>query len=119
MSLLLVGWGRAVARRRLSTMTGPAATRSGLARWTPCRLQVGHAFGGLVVAATLDVDLGRGGFDLRELVGREFDVGGADVFFQSVQLARAGDRDDPGLLVQQPREGDLAGGGAPCVGRCS
>jgi hypothetical protein len=41
--------------------------------------------------------LGGGVLDLGEFVGREIDVSGADVLFQPVQLARAGDRDDPRL----------------------
>ena len=62
------------------------------------RLEVGHPFGGLAVAAALHFDLRGGVLDLGELVGRQLDVGSADVLPQAVQLAGAGDRDDPGLL---------------------
>jgi hypothetical protein len=61
-------------------------------------LEVGHPFGGLAVAAALHFDLRGGVLDLGELVGRQLDIGSADVLPQAVQLAGAGDRDDPGLL---------------------
>ena len=65
---------------------------------SPSGLKVGHPFPGLVVAASLHLDLGRCVLDLGEFVGRQLEVGGAQVLLQPVQLARAGDRDDPRLL---------------------
>ncbi len=38
---------------------------------------------------------------------RQYDIGGAEVFLQPVQLGRAGDRHDPRLLRQQPGQRDL------------
>ena len=48
--------------------------------------------------------------DLAQIVGRECEVGSAEVFFQAVQLGRAGDRHDPRLLREQPGERDLRRG---------
>src|SRR5882762_6805246 len=45
--------------------------------------------------------------DLAELLAREFDFCCAQVLFQAMHLPRAGDRDDPGLLREQPSERDL------------
>lgn len=53
-------------------------------------LQVGHAFCGFVVPAALDFDLRRDGLDLGKFVGSQFDVGGADVFFEPVWFPGAG-----------------------------
>ena len=61
-------------------------------------LEVGHPFPRLVIAASLYLDLGRSLLDLGEFVGRQFEVGGAQVLLQPVRLARARDRDDPRLL---------------------
>ena len=65
-----------------------------------CALRVPRAFGR---------DLRGGAVDLAEVVGRELDVGRGDVLLQAVQLRRAGDRDDPRLLGEQPGERDLRG----------
>ena len=64
-------------------------------------LKVGHPFPSLVVPPALHLDLGRGGLDLGELVGRQLHVGGADVLLQPAQLPGAGDRDDPALLGEK------------------
>src|SRR5260221_1350412 len=45
--------------------------------------------------------------DVAEVVGRQLDCGRPDVLLQAVRLRGAGDRDDPRLLGQQPRERDL------------
>jgi hypothetical protein len=60
----------------------------------------------------LDLDLRRRVFDLVEFVGREFDVGGAEILFEPVQFAGSRDRNDRGLLCEEPGQGDLAGCGA-------
>src|SRR5437763_1038851 len=52
-------------------------------------------------------DVGEGAADVAKIVGRQFDAGRPDVLFQAVQLRGAGDRNDPRLLGQQPRERDL------------
>lgn len=41
------------------------------------------------------------------MVGRKFDLGGCDVFFQAWQLGRARDRDHPGLLGRDPGKRNL------------
>ena len=43
----------------------------------------------------------------RRSSGGKFDCNGSDVLFQSMQLRRARDRNDPRLLGQQPGERDL------------
>ena len=45
----------------------------------------------------------------RDLVRSQGNVGRTGVFFQPLEPARAGDRDDPGLFAQHPRERDLGG----------
>src|SRR5947199_8000546 len=45
-------------------------------------------------------------FDLAQIVGRQLDFGGGEVLLQPVELRGAGDRDDPRLLREQPRERD-------------
>ena len=55
----------------------------------------------------MDGDLGRGLVDLAQVVGRELELRRAEVLLQAVRLGRAGDRDDPGLLGEEPGEGDL------------
>src|SRR6266496_5462673 len=47
------------------------------------------------------------GADLVEVFSHQVHIGGSDVFLQSVQLRGARNRNDPGLLRQQPRERDL------------
>src|SRR4249919_4058689 len=44
-------------------------------------------------------------------------VGGSEVFLEAMQLGRAGDRHDPGLLRQQPRKRDLRAGDALAPGQ--
>jgi len=48
-----------------------------------------------------------GGIDITEIIGGEFDCHRADVLLQALHPARAGDRHNPRLLRQQPRERDL------------
>ena len=59
------------------------------------------------VAGPLHRDLGDGAIDLAQVVGRQLDGGCAEVLLQAMQLGGAGDRNDPGLLRQQPGQGDL------------
>ncbi len=54
-------------------------------------------------------DLGSCTVDLSEIVGCEFDCNGSDVLIQAMQLRGAWDWNDPRLLGQQPRQGDLSG----------
>src|SRR5664279_517390 len=54
------------------------------------------------IAIALHLDIRRCGFDLTEVVWREFDRLRSDVFFQAFQLCRARDRDDPRFLCQKP-----------------
>ncbi len=60
---------------------------------------------GIAVAEHLD-GLG-GGFDVAQVVGRQLDRGRADILLQAMQLGRARNGNDPGLLRQQPGERDL------------
>ena len=48
-------------------------------------------------------------FDIAEIALGEFDGGRPDVLLQAMQLRRAWNWDDPGLLSKQPRECDLGG----------
>ena len=68
---------------------------------------VDHPLLGLRVAGALRGDLRRAGLDLLQVVVGELDVGCGDVLLEAVQLRRAGDRDDPRLLREDPRERDL------------
>src|SRR5882672_2027363 len=61
----------------------------------------------LRVSRALDRDLRRGRIDLTQILSGQLDRGSTDVLLEALQLARAGDRDDPRLLRQQPGERDL------------
>lgn len=61
----------------------------------------------LRVAGTLNLNFRDGGFDTFQIVLREFDCSGADVFFEAVQFRSARNRHDPRLLGQQPCKRDL------------
>src|SRR5579872_3838031 len=61
----------------------------------------------LRIARALHRDLGCGAVDLAKIRGAEFDGRGADVLFQPGQLCGAGDGSYPGLLCQEPGQGDL------------
>ena len=54
-------------------------------------------------------DLRGGAIDLTQIVGGQFDLRRGDVLLESMQLRGAGDRHDPPLLRQQPRQRDLRG----------
>ena len=54
--------------------------------------------------------------DGTKLLRRELDGGRAEVLVEPVPLRRAGDRDDPGLLCQEPCDGDLGTGRPAAVG---
>jgi hypothetical protein len=77
---------------------------------------VGQSLQVLGVASALHRDLRGGGLDLAEVIGRQLRVDGADVLVETLQPAGAGDRDDPGLLGERPRQGDLRGGGVLACG---
>src|SRR5712692_5507884 len=62
------------------------------------------------VGGALHRNLRGGGVDFTEIVGREVDGNGCDVFFEARQLGCAWDGDDPRLLSKQPSEGDLRRG---------
>src|SRR5262249_580087 len=66
----------------------------------------------LWVAVPLDGDLRGGGIDVPKVVGRKLNRGRGDVLIKAAELRRAGNRDDPRLLRQQPGQGDLRGRGA-------
>src|SRR6266487_3085148 len=56
---------------------------------------------------SMHLDRCGGGIDVTEIIGGEFDCRRADVLLQALHPARAGDRHNPRLLRQQPRERDL------------
>ena len=57
-----------------------------------------------------DLDRCSGLLDLVEIVVGEFDVGSVQVLLQAAELCGTWDRDDPGLLCQQPGQRDLPAG---------
>src|SRR5690349_3500336 len=71
---------------------------------------------GLGVARTMNLDARRLVIELAQVVGRECDVDGAEILLEAMQLRRAGDRDDPRPLGEQPGEGDLRRRRAVCGG---
>ena len=64
----------------------------------------------LGIPRSLHRDLGSTAIDLPKVFRRKLDRRGADVLFQPRGLRRTGDRDDPRLLGEQPRERDLSRG---------
>jgi Domain of unknown function (DUF4440) len=60
------------------------------------------------VMGALDRDGVGAPLDLDELVGGQLEIGRSGVLLKPVQLACARDRADPGLLSEQPCQGDLA-----------
>ena len=73
-------------------------------------LQPGHFLQLFRIASTFHLDLRRRRVDLVRSPGVSSTAHRSDVFFQSVQLCRAGNRHDPRLLRQQPRQRDLRRG---------
>src|SRR5271165_2960261 len=65
----------------------------------------------LWVARPLDRDLGGGSLDVAQVLGRQLDGDGTQVLGETTGLGGAGDRDDPRLLGEQPRQRDLCGRG--------
>ena len=64
------------------------------------RLAVDELLHLLRVARPLNRHLRESAVDLLEIVGAQFDVGRADVLFETMPFRRAGDRRDPRLLGQ-------------------
>src|SRR5512147_2563303 len=81
----------------LSLMTLTPACRDG-------RSETGPLLQGFGVPRPLDRDLRGSAFDLAEIVRRELECNGAEVFFQARELRGAGDRNDPRLPGEQPIE---------------
>src|SRR2546425_4441460 len=63
----------------------------------------------LWVASYVHRDCGGAAIDLGQVVGGWLDRHRAKVLLEPMTLGRPWDRDDPGLLRQQPRERDLRG----------
>src|SRR3974377_1717251 len=74
---------------------------------TPLSSAIAHALDVLRIASALDSDLRSCSFDLAKIADCEFYCDCADVFFEAIQLGRAGNRNDPWLLCQQPGEREL------------
>src|SRR4051812_18337761 len=49
----------------------------------------------------------KGVLDLPQVIRRQLDLGGGDVLPKAVEFGGSGDRDDPRLLSEDPRKGDL------------
>ena len=71
------------------------------------------------IAVAFDLDPGQRGFDLGKVGGGQRHVGAAEVFLETLELGRAGDRRDPRLLGEEPGERELlvwtAPGGIDCA----
>jgi len=63
------------------------------------------------ISVSLNIDCGNGISDSREIVRRQFHVCAAKILFETVQLGGSGNRYDPRLLREQPRQRNL------CFGR--
>src|SRR5215212_1554210 len=74
--------------------------------------EVGHAVVLLGVAGADDLDLVGRGAEIGQLGVGQLDVGGADVLLEPFGAFGAGDRHNPGLLIEQPDQRELGGGGA-------
>ena len=72
-----------------------------------CSSAIDHGLGGGGIARAFDLDTVGRARDFREIFGAELDRGGVDILLQPVELGRARDRHDPGLLREQPGERDL------------
>ena len=62
------------------------------------------------VASPLNRDFGCSAFEFAQIFRRKLNGSGSDIFAQAMQLRGARNRNNPRLLGQQPREGDLGGG---------
>src|SRR5215213_1578425 len=74
--------------------------------------EVGHAVVLLGVAGADDLDLVGRGAEIGQLGVGQLDFGGADVLIKPFGALGAGDRHNPGLLIEQPDQRELGGGGA-------
>jgi hypothetical protein len=75
-------------------------------RLTSCALWLS---GRSLLRATRGSARGRGAFDLGEVVPRQLDIHRAEVLLEPVELCGTGDRHDPRLLPEEPRDRDLRG----------
>src|SRR5687768_9929278 len=91
-------------------MTG----RSAEACRVSARSAVDHPLLRLGVACPLRLELCV--VDLAEIVGAELEVCRGDVLLETMELRRARDRHDPGLLCQEPGERDLGGSRVVALG---
>src|SRR6185369_15990632 len=73
------------------------------------RLQAGALLQFLGVAGALYLDLRGRLVDGAKVLGRELEARRAEVLLEPVEPGRPGDRHDPGLLREEPRERDLRG----------
>src|SRR5712671_649261 len=71
------------------------------------RSAAGRCFELLGVARAPDRDRGRSAFDLGEVVPRQLDIRRAEVLLEPVELCGTGNRHDPRLLPEEPRDRDL------------
>src|ERR1700677_693721 len=69
----------------------------------------GHLLKLLRIPRAFDCYLRRSVLNLLKVVGRKLNRNRSDVLFQPMQLRCARDRNNPRLLRQQPREGNLSG----------
>ena len=80
-------------------MTAPFATR--------LLLQASPLLERLRITGTLNRTLPGRALDLAQIIFREIETGCADVFFETMQLRRARNRNDPRPLREQPRQRNL------------
>src|SRR5438309_5310969 len=78
--------------------------REGLAVGSPTG-QLLEVFG---IPRPLNGDLRRRAIDVTQIIGRQLDRRRADVLFQARELRGPWDRNDPRLLRQKPRQGELS-----------
>jgi hypothetical protein len=68
---------------------------------------IAHAFHRVRVARAMNGDPRCGHFDVAQIVGCQFDVGGSDVLVETMPFRRTWDGDNPGLLREKPGERNL------------
>ena len=68
----------------------------------------GHLLQLFWIASALHCNLGGGALDLAEIVVCQFDIDCSEIFFETMQLCRARDWNDPGFLGEQPSQRDLS-----------
>ena len=74
------------------------------------RLAIHHGLKAFRITGTVDLNFRESFGDLMKIFRTHFDVGASEIFLQALQFGSSGDRDNPGLLGQQPCERNLRAG---------